>query len=129
MKKRVLSLFMTLMLCLTSLPTTSLAEELAVADGTSAVETVTDESTPGETVAYNEKKAALQENVVTGHTPALAVYGSAGGCIGQEEHTWDTTTGECTKCGFVPAAKDSQGNLYDSVTDALEAVADGNGAE
>ena len=87
MKKRVLSLFMTLMLCLTSLPTTSLAEELAVADGTSAVEMVTDESTPGETVAYNEKKAALQENVVTGHTPALAVYGSAGGCIGQEEHT------------------------------------------
>ena len=39
MKKRVLSLFMALMLCLTLLPTAALAAEPGAADGTSAVET------------------------------------------------------------------------------------------
>uniref|UniRef100_UPI0025E41C6B hypothetical protein n=1 Tax=uncultured Oscillibacter sp. TaxID=876091 RepID=UPI0025E41C6B len=39
MKKRVLSLFMALMLCLTLLPTAALADELGPVDGTSAVET------------------------------------------------------------------------------------------
>ena len=39
MKKRVLSLFMALMLCLTLLPTAALAAEPGAADGTSTVET------------------------------------------------------------------------------------------
>ena len=39
MKKRVLSLFMALVLCLTLLPTAALADELGPVDGTSTVET------------------------------------------------------------------------------------------
>ena len=55
------------------------------------------------------------------------------GDAGQEAHEWDTATGMCTKCEFMPAAKDSLGNLYDGniqtgVTTALDAVVGGNGA-
>ena len=48
-----------------------------------------------------------------------------------EDHIFDGTAeipGECTECGFAPVAVDSDGALYQSVTDALEAVVDGNGA-
>ena len=49
-----------------------------------------------------------------------------------EDHIFDEMAeipGECTECGFAPVAEDSDGALYKSVTDALEAVVDGNGAE
>ena len=39
MKKRVLSMLMALVLCLTLLPTAALADELGPVDGTSTVET------------------------------------------------------------------------------------------
>ena len=51
------------------------------------------------------------------------------GEAGQKAHNWDITTGKCTECGFMLVAKDSLGNLYDGVKTALDAVADGNGAE
>ena len=61
MKKRVLSLFMTLMLCLTSLPTTALAEEQVVVNGTSTVEAVDGE---GETEAGDEAEESGAENAM-----------------------------------------------------------------
>ena len=61
MKKRVLSLFMTLMLCLTSLPTTALAEEQVVLNGTSTVEAVDGE---GETEAGDEAEESGAENAM-----------------------------------------------------------------
>ena len=48
---------MTLMLCMTSLPMTALAEEQGTSNGTSTVETVDGESTPEETGAEGETEA------------------------------------------------------------------------
>ena len=76
MKKRVLSLFMTLMLCLTSLPTTSFAEELVVANGTSTVEAVDGEgkSDAGEAEAGAESGKSGK----TGEAEAGAESGKTG---------------------------------------------------
>ena len=57
MKKRVLSLFMALMLCLTLLPTAALAAEPGAADGTSAVETA---GADAEAAAKAEAEAAAK---------------------------------------------------------------------
>lgn len=57
MKKRVLSLFMALMLCLTLLPTAALAAETEAADGTSAVETA---GADAEAAAKAEAEAAAK---------------------------------------------------------------------
>lgn len=43
------------------------------------------------------------------------------------QHTWDKSTGECTECGFAPVAEDAYNNSFESVTDALEAVAKDGG--
>ena len=68
MKKRVLSLFMSLMLCLTSLPATALAEEKVVVNGMSAVGTVDGESAPGENDAKEETevKGGVEETDTEG---------------------------------------------------------------
>ena len=63
------------------------------------------------------------------HTSACRECGYVADGAEMQEHVWDTVKGECTVCDFMPVARDSQGNLYDSVTDALKAAADGNGAE
>ena len=57
MKKRVLSLFMALVLCLTLLPTAALAAEPGAADGTSAVETA---GADAEAAAKAEAEAAAK---------------------------------------------------------------------
>ena len=57
MKKRVLSLFMALMLCLTLLPTAALAAELGPVDGTSTVETA---GADAEAAAKAEAEAAAK---------------------------------------------------------------------
>ena len=57
MKKRVLSMFMALTLCLTTLPTAALAEELGPADGTSTVETA---GADAEAAAKAEAEAAAK---------------------------------------------------------------------
>ena len=61
MKKRVLSLFMALALCLTLLPTAALADELGPVDGTSTVETAgADEEAEAKAKAGAEAVAAVQ---------------------------------------------------------------------
>ena len=64
MKKRVLSLFMALMLCLTLLPTAALADELGSVDGASTVETADSSSTPaaGETGGETEAEPDAEAN-------------------------------------------------------------------
>ena len=64
MKKRVLSLFMALMLCLTLLPTAALADELGSVDGASTVETADSGSTPaaGETGGETEAEPDAEAN-------------------------------------------------------------------
>ena len=70
MKKRVLSLFMALMLCLTLLPTAALADELGSADGTSAVETAgADAEAEAKAKAGAEAVAAVQAMI--GELPSL----------------------------------------------------------
>ena len=59
------------------------------------------------------------------HISKCEVCGYAANGTGEADHVWDTTTGACTTCGFAPVAMDSEGNLYASVTKALDAVADG----
>ena len=39
-------------------------------------------------------------------------------------HSWDYTTGECSTCDFAPIARSGDGNLFESVTEALEYAAD-----
>uniref|UniRef100_UPI0025DF9700 hypothetical protein n=1 Tax=uncultured Oscillibacter sp. TaxID=876091 RepID=UPI0025DF9700 len=58
MKKRVLSLFMALMLCLTLLPTAALAEELEALNGTPAVSVADADAEAG---AQNGGDAAGQD--------------------------------------------------------------------
>ena len=61
MKKRVLSLFMALALCLTLLPTAALADELGPVDGTSTVETAgADEEAEAKAKAGAEAVATVQ---------------------------------------------------------------------
>ena len=61
MKKRVLSLFMALVLCLTLLPTAALADELGPVDGTSTVETAgADAEAEAKAKAGAEAVAAVQ---------------------------------------------------------------------
>ena len=61
MKKRVLSMFMALALCLTLLPTAALADELGPVDGTSTVETAgTDAEAEAKAKAGAEAVAAVQ---------------------------------------------------------------------
>ena len=64
MKKRVLSLFMALALCLTLLPTAALADELGSVDGASTVETADSGSTPaaGETGGETEAEPDAEAN-------------------------------------------------------------------
>ena len=64
MKKRVLSMFMALALCLTLLPTAALADELGSADGASTVETADSGSTPaaGETGGETEAEPDAEAN-------------------------------------------------------------------
>ena len=70
MKKRVLSLFMALMLCLTLLPTAALAEELGPVDGTSTVETAgADAEAEAKAKAGAEAVAAVQAMI--GELPSL----------------------------------------------------------
>ena len=59
------------------------------------------------------------------HISKCEVCGYAANGTGEADHVWDTTTGACTTCDFAPVAMDSEGNLYASVTKALDAVADG----
>ena len=61
MKKRVLSMFMALALCLTLLPTAALADELGPVDGTSTVETAgADAEAEAKAKAGAEAVAAVQ---------------------------------------------------------------------
>ncbi|WP_367269150.1 hypothetical protein, partial [uncultured Oscillibacter sp.] len=70
MKKRVLSLFMALMLCLTLLPTAALADELGPVDGTSTVETAgADAEAEAKAKAGAEAVAAVQAMI--GELPSL----------------------------------------------------------
>ena len=64
MKKRVLSMFMALALCLTLLPTAALADELGSVDGASTVETADSGSTPaaGETGGETEAEPDAEAN-------------------------------------------------------------------
>lgn len=64
MKKRVLSAFMALALCLTLLPTAALADELGSVDGASTVETADSGSTPaaGETGGETEAEPDAEAN-------------------------------------------------------------------
>lgn len=64
MKKRVLSLFLALTLCLTLLPTAALADELGSVDGASTVETADSGSTPaaGETGGETEAEPDAEAN-------------------------------------------------------------------
>ena len=80
MKKRVLSLFMTLMLCVTSLPMTALAEEQGTSNGTATVETVDGESTPEKTGAEGETKetGAEGETEAGGETKETGAEGETG---------------------------------------------------
>ena len=65
MKKRVLSLFMALALCLTLLPTAALADELGPVDGTSTVETAgADEEAEAKAKAGAEAVATVQAMIV-----------------------------------------------------------------
>ena len=68
MKKRVLSLFMSLMLCLTSLPATALAEEKVVVNSMSAAGTVDDEGASEENDAKKEAevKGGVEETDTEG---------------------------------------------------------------
>ena len=45
----------------------------------------------------------------------------------RENHTWDNSKGECTVCHFAPVAEDGYNNSFESVTEALEAVAKDGG--
>ena len=58
------------------------------------------------------------------HTKSCQYCGYVENGAGEEAHKWNTETGECTECGFGPAAKDNNENLYGYVKDALAAVAD-----
>ena len=70
MKKRVLSLFMALALCLTLLPTAALADELGPVDGTSTVETAgADAEAEAKAKAGAEAVAAVQAMI--GELPSL----------------------------------------------------------
>lgn len=64
MKKRLLSAFMALALCLTLLPTAALADELGSVDGASTVETADSGSTPaaGETGGETEAEPDAEAN-------------------------------------------------------------------
>ena len=59
------------------------------------------------------------------HIESCQYCGYAGNGAAPEDHNWDTDNGECTVCGFGPAAKDNNENLYGYVKDALAAVAEG----
>lgn len=68
------------------------------------------------------------------HTSRCGYCNYIEGGAEQEAHIWDTAEGDCEVCDFMPVAKDSLDNLYDGGTQtgvktALDAVADGNGAE
>ena len=70
MKKRVLSMFMALALCLTLLPTAALADELGPVDGTSTVETAgADAEAEAKAKAGAEAVAAVQAMI--GELPSL----------------------------------------------------------
>ena len=70
MKKRLLSMFMALALCLTLLPTAALAEELGPVDGTSTVETAgADAEAEAKAKAGAEAVAAVQAMI--GELPSL----------------------------------------------------------
>lgn len=196
MKRRVLSLLMTLTLCLTSLPATALAAtQSEVGEDTTALESgkeqvdmyAADAESTDEECKHEGDRTYISIDGKNQHqvicTSCGKVMNEAEDCVAnsyakgdanghyevcicgnqirqsehrleilptddgkhhlqvcpycgylpndaeQEEHIWDSETGECTKCKFVPVAKDSLENLYDSVTDALEAAANGNGAE
>ena len=45
----------------------------------------------------------------------------------RENHVWDNSKGECTVCHFAPVAEDGYNNSFESVTEALEAVAKDGG--
>ena len=66
MKKRVLSMFMALALCLTLLPAPALADELGPVDGTSTVETAgADAEAEAKAKAGAEAVAAVQAQITT----------------------------------------------------------------
>ena len=70
MKKRLLSAFMALTLCLTLLPTAALADELGPVDGTSTVETAGADA-EAEAKAKAEAEAAAAVQAMIGELPSL----------------------------------------------------------